>query len=770
MANRKLSAERLEDRVQLTGTPYGALPEDTAEYMLGQIAVTVVLLESNGIADPSTENWNEPHRQEVLEKIEDGLAWWKQTLAKISDKHSLDFVLDRKFVDTAFSTDYEPISRRSDDFSLWVNEFLVDQGFGGSSLLDENMKAFNHSQRLKHKTDWAFTIFVVNSQSDPDGQFAGDGSFAAAFSFAGGLFQVVPSTRPASTFAHETGHMFWGLDEYAGGASYYRRRGYYSAQNTNSVVANPDKFFSQRDSIMAESDPLERAFVNRTSPESTLALVGWQDTDRDGLFDVLDVPLKIDITGQYDPFSGLYRWTGSAGVGILPNLNSSGNQSSITIDKIARFETRIQGRDWTVLSTPNSAAIAVDITTAIASEDVGKTIEFRAVSDHGVTSQIFSASISPATNRSTNAGIHGFAWNDLNRDGLWGKLESGLAGQTVSIAAQPGTPPVGQTTVRASQFGSGPITSIIDGISLNSVGAEADGRVGVQVDPLSGEAVFHPYKVSASAVPTVFDGKNTMLKVGFPSGTHRVETTALSFRAGTRARMDAFRSDGSILARSESQILETMNATVIAVESATPIAYAILYGRGDDSIAVKSITTGIPSVVTTDALGGYSFPNLPAGTYQITATGSSEEIGILGNPIRLATLSNLALQSQPLSFSFLLDISAWTNPTDPFDTNNDGLINGVDVVLVINTINRHGGGNLASSGLPPRPFIDVNNDGYLNPLDALAAINHVNRMFANRGQAEGESSLALVFDSFEQDLIKRRSRRNLGHSNNGPSS
>ena len=123
-----------------------------------------------------------------------------------------------------------------------------------------------------------------------------------------------------------------------------------------------------------------------------------------------------------------------------------------------------------------------------------------------------------------------------------------------------------------------------------------------------------------------------------------------------------------------------------------------------------------------------------------------------------------------MSFSFLWDISAWTNPTDPFDTNNDGLINGVDVVLVINTINRHGGGNLASSGLPTRPFIDVNNDGYLNPLDALAAINHVTRMFANQGQAEGESSLALVFDSFEKDLIKRRSRRNLSHSNKGPSS
>ena len=31
---------------------------------------------------------------------------------------------------------------------------------------------------------------------------------------------IVPAGRPASTFAHEIGHMFWARDEYPGGGSY----------------------------------------------------------------------------------------------------------------------------------------------------------------------------------------------------------------------------------------------------------------------------------------------------------------------------------------------------------------------------------------------------------------------------------------------------------------------------------------------------------------------------------------------------------------------
>lgn len=758
---RPLSIEILEQRTLFAVLPLGAGPEDTAEYMLGRVAVTVVLLESNGIVDPSTENWSPTHRQEVLKNIEEGLDWWQESLAKVTDKHTLEFVLDRKFVDRAFSTPYEPIQRTSDDFSLWVNDFLDSQGFGTKPLLDDNMRAFNQSQRLKLKTDWAFTIFVVNSQNDFDGQFALGGTFRGAFSFAGGLFQVVPSTRPASTFAHETGHMFWALDEYTGGASYYRQRGYYNTQNTNSIVANPDPTFSQQDSIMAEGTALERAFVNRTSPESTLALVGWQDSDRDGIFDVLDVPIRLDVTGQYDPFSGRFRWVGSASVGTLPNQNSSGNQSSISIDRILRLETRLEGGEWTTRSLPNSSAVSVDITIDVDPKDIGKVLEFRAISNHGITSQIFRASIGPATSRSVNSGVHGFAWNDLDRDGLWGKLESGVAGQTITIQALPGTPPVGQTSVQASDLALGPIASIQNGMSFTSVGPDADGRVGVQRDSQSGTVVFHPFRITAPTTPTYFNGKNSMLKIGFPGGTRRVELIVNAVTPGTRVHVDAYRSDGVILERTESSPLDSNTSNTISVETSSPIAYTVAYAMDDQAIRILKVTSGFAAVTTTDALGGYSFSNLPVGNYQVAASSSGEGIQIQGRPDGLASVSSNSQSPTRLDFSFFRDISPWTNPNTPYDVNHDGLVNGVDAVIVINTINLRGGGILIASGIPTRPSIDVNNDGILNPLDALTAINHLNQILRDPMQGEGEYTPTLDQEFLLDEQDDRRKRRRI---------
>ena len=48
--------EKLESRRLLATLPYGALPEETAEFMLGRAAVTVVFLESNGAVDTNHED------------------------------------------------------------------------------------------------------------------------------------------------------------------------------------------------------------------------------------------------------------------------------------------------------------------------------------------------------------------------------------------------------------------------------------------------------------------------------------------------------------------------------------------------------------------------------------------------------------------------------------------------------------------------------------------------------------------------------------------
>ena len=57
--------------------PYGATFEDTTEFMIGDVWVTLVLLESDGSIDASTEDWTTTEISEVEAEIQEGLAWWQ---------------------------------------------------------------------------------------------------------------------------------------------------------------------------------------------------------------------------------------------------------------------------------------------------------------------------------------------------------------------------------------------------------------------------------------------------------------------------------------------------------------------------------------------------------------------------------------------------------------------------------------------------------------------------------------------------------------------
>ncbi|MCA9266951.1 MAG: hypothetical protein KDA41_00695, partial [Planctomycetales bacterium] len=230
-SSRRLRFEALEPRLVMDGVPYGALPTDTSEYMIGSVTATVVLLESDGTLDASTEDWTTASINSVKSRIDEALAWWETQFDALNTVHDLVFDIDYQFADAPVATVYEPVARSSLDFDLWMNEFLDGQSVAANDALDVRMREFNHAQRLAHGTNWAFTIFVVNALNDADHKFElGGARQAFAVPEAGTL--VVTSERPASAIAHETAHMFWAMDEYSGGKSYYDTRGYYNTQNT----------------------------------------------------------------------------------------------------------------------------------------------------------------------------------------------------------------------------------------------------------------------------------------------------------------------------------------------------------------------------------------------------------------------------------------------------------------------------------------------------------------------------------------------------------
>ncbi len=74
------------------------------------------------------------------------------------------------------------------------------------------------------------------------------------------------------------------------------------------------------------------------------------------------------------------------------------------------------------------------------------------------------------------------------------------------------------------------------------------------------------------------------------------------------------------------------------------------------------------------------------------------------------------------------DPAFWTNPNSPFDVNNNGEADPLDVLTIINEINRNGVRSLNPNLDRDIPFVDVNRNGSIDPLDVLMVINEINSL------------------------------------------
>ena len=755
--SRRLTLERLESRSLFAGLPFGAAPEDTGEFMLGRIAVTPVFLESTGQIDPNTENWTLAQKTTVLNNIQSGLNWWKQLLATKSTIQSLDFVIDTTYVDTPAPTPFEPISRISNAYSDWVSQFLVDRGFSQSSQLDTNMRAFNNSQRVKLSTDWSFTIFVVNSQNDGDGNFAPGGSFDRAFSFAGGLFQIVPSTRPASTFTHETGHMFWARDEYIGGSNYFQKRGYYNSQNTNAIDLNPAPSFVQVDSIMSSGGALDRAFQNVTTSDATLAQIGWVDSDNDGIFDVLDVPLKLEGLGQLNATGTTYSFVGRAVVQTLPNVNSAGLQNDITINRIGRIEYRFNGGNWQTITTPNDYQVELNLSIPVPAGTTGA-IEIRAIeSSIGITSNVFGGTLGPTRDTASVPGIQGFAWSDVNRDGKWQATETGIANARVRLVDNNRQSLVLQSRIEPDNFSVGSIASNQNGVLIEAIGEDTNGMVGVFTDSsaTTGSKVFRPFSTSQIAYVDTFRGDQQQLRITFAQPTTSVAIDAIAGGDNTIARLDAYSSNGKLIRRFQSGALNTGGTVTMQVGSdVADIAFVIARGIRNSKIKLDNLVIGPATETKTSVNGSYVLPGIPTGTYQIEITPQSPTYDFVQPSTGLRSLAIVAgAVNAHEDFSLRPAVSPWQNQVQRQDVNNDGLVSALDVLVTINEINRNGARPLENSGVVSPPFYDVDGNRNIEALDVLIVINFIN---STQGNGEGESIFLDEMGAAESMVRKRR--------------
>lgn len=113
----------------------------------------------------------------------------------------------------------------------------------------------------------------------------------------------------------------------------------------------------------------------------------------------------------------------------------------------------------------------------------------------------------------------------------------------------------------------------------------------------------------------------------------------------------------------------------------------------------------------------------------------------------LVSVRDVAGQFTPITGTFVIDVLENANPfhnsANPYDVNDDGQVNPLDALLIINSMSRNGGPGPISGFPSPDRFYDVNGDEMITALDALLIINFLNRR--NRGNepqttgANGES-------------------------------
>lgn len=306
----------------------------TSEYMAGSVAVGIVLVESDGSVDPSTEDWTADEKQQVFNEIVAALDWW----AELEPRANLSFVYDDHFSDP-LPTGVEPISRPYYDQQYWIADAMGGLGYDASFYFTR-VRDYNNDLRATYQTDWAFTIFVVDSSSDANNRFS-DGYFA--YAYLGGPFMVMtygnngygPGNMDAVA-THEIGHIFYALDQYYSAQQpCTRRSGYLDIENQNSQYGD---CASDVSSIMrGQISP----FTNGAIDPYAAGQIGWRDSDGDDILDPLDADLPISIASVSLNGSSV---TVSGTAEIVPYPSPS--RTSVTINTLTGVQYRFDGGDW----------------------------------------------------------------------------------------------------------------------------------------------------------------------------------------------------------------------------------------------------------------------------------------------------------------------------------------------------------------------------------------------------------------------------------------
>lgn len=298
-----------------------------SEYMIGSCAVSIILPESNGTHDPSTEDWTDEEIGGVLNKTQTALDWWAaQNLGA-----NVSFVTD---VHTRVPTSYEPMDRSSEEIKLWAGEVMSYLGYNGTpNDYANNTRTYLNDLREKLQTDWAFMIFMLDCSNKSRAEFT-DG--IPAHAWLGGPYIAIPVLTIVDldyVVAHEMGHIFFAMDEYVSGEQY---SGYLNVTD----IPNSGGLMSTYNSWELSGKP--------DGLNGTWGQIGWRDSDGDSVQDIVDTSQQVILdSSSYDKMTNTLQCTGRAAVIPYTNHNPhSWQRHNVTINKITSVQFSIDGGEW----------------------------------------------------------------------------------------------------------------------------------------------------------------------------------------------------------------------------------------------------------------------------------------------------------------------------------------------------------------------------------------------------------------------------------------
>lgn len=345
-------------------------------FLAGKVAVQLVFAESDGRYEPSTVNWKASQINEIQSRVATALDWWAQRMPNAR----LSFDLTSVVVNTG----YEPIEHGLNTESQWVGDTLNSMGIGAPNYFEQAYAA-DEALRQARGADWATTIFVVNSSGSSGGRFA-DGHFA--YAYINGPFLVITSdagpygTRQLSqVVAHEFGHIFGALDQYAAaGVPCSQQSGYLAVPTSNSQWNNCG---TKNISIMLE--PLS-AYLTNQIDDSALGQVGYYDSDHDAIPDPIDTAPALQVRIEQPGVGGRPVVSGLA----VDQPYPSPSGELLSINKIMQVEYRVDGGVWMALPAADGAydSVREQLNATLALYDGPHQVELRATNQIGAQSAV----------------------------------------------------------------------------------------------------------------------------------------------------------------------------------------------------------------------------------------------------------------------------------------------------------------------------------------------------------------------------------------------